>query len=190
VIARSVAGTLRAVTGQGGRRPVRRIGAAVAVAALGLVASGCYANGQLPPEVLTTVTPECQVVNDVADRLKSMIGAANSQGVNIWPETSAFLPPSEPQPPRTESCYRTYEMQAWWRFYYCSRGICGYAAVPGTSRHGWGRAVDFQDEHGELQFTSPGFWWLARYAPDYGFYHPEWARSGSSSPEPWHWESI
>jgi len=173
-----------------GRRLAKRGRTALAVLALGVVGTGCFSlNGRLPPESLTTVTHECSIVNDVADRLVRMIATAHAEGVYIWPETSAFLPPSEPQPPRIESCYRTYEMQEWWRYYYCSKGLCGYAAVPGTSRHGWGRAVDFQDIYHELRFSSPGYWWLAANAHRFGFYQPEWATSGGSSPEAWHWEA-
>jgi D-alanyl-D-alanine carboxypeptidase len=169
------------------RRWARTVGA---VAILAVAGTGCVSlNGRLPPESLTTITPECRIVNDVADRLGRMIATAHSQGIFIWPETSAFLPPGSPVPPRIESCYRTYEMQEWWRGYYCSQGLCGYAAVPGTSRHGWGRAVDFQDVHHELTFSSPGYWWLAANAHHFGFYQPEWATYGGSAPEAWHWEA-
>jgi hypothetical protein len=41
-----------------------------------------------------------------------------------------------------DSAYRTYDRQVYWRSYWCSRGVCGNAAVPGTSNHGWGIAVD------------------------------------------------
>jgi LAS superfamily LD-carboxypeptidase LdcB len=77
----------------------------------------------------------------------------------------------------------------WWRNYYCSVGRCGLAAVPGTSRHGLGRAVDFQDQQGELTFTSPGYVWLVWHAPRYGFHHPAWAAPDQPDPEPWHWEA-
>ena len=41
-------------------------------------------------------------------------------------------------------CYRTYAQQVAERNYWCSLGLCQFAAVPGTSVHGWGKAVDFQ----------------------------------------------
>lgn len=40
------------------------------------------------------------------------------------------------------SCYRTYQQQVDLRNYWCGQGACGNAAVPGTSNHGWGLAVD------------------------------------------------
>jgi len=113
--------------------------------------------------------------------------AARGDGVVVQPETSAYVAPL-PSPPRIESCYRTYEMQVWWRNLYCFLGNCEYAAVPGTSVHGWGRAVDFEDAAGELTFWSAGYQWLQANAWRWGFGHPAWAEPGGSSPEPWHWE--
>lgn len=40
------------------------------------------------------------------------------------------------------SSYRTYPQQLFLRDWWCSRGQCPNAAIPGTSNHGWGRAVD------------------------------------------------
>jgi LAS superfamily LD-carboxypeptidase LdcB len=79
-------------------------------------------------------------------------------------------------------------MQVWWRQFYCFFSSCDYAAVPGTSVHGWGRAVDFEDSGGELTFSSAGYRWLQAHAAEFGFFHPAWAEQGGSSPEPWHWE--
>jgi hypothetical protein len=164
-------------------KPVR---VALAAAALSLVASGCVLpngvvlNGRLPDHMLRTVTPECRIAADLADPLVAMIGAARAEGIFLWPETSAFLPPGEPTPPRIESCYRTFEMQQWWRMYWCSKGNCGIAAVPGESRHGWGRAVDFQDRNGEVRRGSAAHNWLLAHAAEYGFYE----RPGES----WHWD--
>ena len=60
------------------------------------------------------------------------------------------------------------------------------AAVPGTSNHGWGVAVDFAC--GADRFGSPGYQWLKAHGPTYGWTHPDWAEPGGSRPEPWHWE--
>ena len=81
-------------------------------------------------------------------------------------------------------------MQEWWRGYWCLLDQCGNAAVPGTSVHGWGRAVDFEEAGVELTFSSPGFWWLYFCAGQFGFVHPAWADPSGSSPEAWHWESV
>ena len=60
------------------------------------------------------------------------------------------------------------------------------AAVPGTSNHGWGVAVDFAC--GAERFGSAGYQWLKANGPTYGWTHPSWAEPGGSRPEPWHWE--
>jgi D-alanyl-D-alanine carboxypeptidase len=144
-------------------------------------------NGRLPDSALTTVTTSCRVVNDVAGPLRDLMSAASTGGAPVFPEESSFTEPL-PGPPRIESCYRSYEMQQWWRNFYCFFVSCDYAAVPGTSVHGWGRAVDFQDSAGELTFGSAGYHWLEANAARFGFVHPSWAEPGGSSPEPWHWE--
>lgn len=59
-------------------------------------------------------------------------------------------------------------------------------AVPGTSNHGWGLAIDLcggVNVAGTEQSA-----WMARYAGQFGWVHPDWARPGGSNPEPWHWE--
>jgi hypothetical protein len=160
--------------------------------ALGLSAclppgSGPPENGRLPDSALTTVTPECRVANDVADPLRRLLYTAWQDGSAVLPERSSYTAPL-PGPPRIESCYRSFEMQQWWRDFYCFFGNCGMAAVPGTSIHGWGRAVDFEDAGGELTFDSPGHLWLKANAARFGFVHPAWAEPGQPSAEAWHWE--
>lgn len=60
------------------------------------------------------------------------------------------------------------------------------AAVPGTSQHGWGLAVDLGGT--VPSGTSPEYIWLRTNAPDYGWDNPAWARPSGSKPEPWHFE--
>ena len=61
-----------------------------------------------------------------------------------------------------------------------------FAATPGTSRHGLGRAVDLCG--GVQDFGAPAHQWMRQNAPLYGWFHPSWAAAGGSLPEPWHWE--
>lgn len=163
--------------------------------ALASVAAGCIPpsepaqNGRLPDSALTTITPSCRIANDLAGPLRDLMWDGLWAGVAVQPETETAQVDLIVQPPELTSCYRSYDMQVWWRNYYCFFGACGYAAVPGTSIHGWGHAVDFQDLTGRhLTFTSPGYQWLKANAARYGFFHPDWAEPGGSSPEPWHWE--
>ncbi len=161
---------------------MRRLRLALAAAAVAALAAGCLPgpNGRFPPSALTPVTPECVVVNDVAGRLGAMLAEARAAGTGLAPERSSYLPPGVAQPPRIESCYRSYDMQVWWRNYYCSIGRCGLAAVPGTSKHGLGRAVDFEDAGGELTWSSLGYQWL--YANRRGSGSTSRRRSSSSVP--------
>jgi hypothetical protein len=60
------------------------------------------------------------------------------------------------------------------------------AAVPGTSQHGWGLAVDLCG--GVQTYGSAAFQWMKANAPRFGFHHPSWAEPSGNRPEPWHWE--
>src|SRR5262249_59586749 len=100
------------------------------------------ATGQLPASMLTTVTPSCRILNDVAPRLQSLLAAAHADGIALEPETQPYT--TGATPPRLTSCYRDLEIQQWWRDYYCGLSSGGMAAVPGTSGHGGGRAGDVQ----------------------------------------------
>ena len=81
------------------------------------------------------------------------------------------------------SSYRTYQRQV--ELY--ATMPAGYAAVPGTSNHGWALAVDLC---GGIQVDfSPQHQWLLDHAASYGWFHPAWALPGGAGPhEPWHWE--
>ncbi len=103
-----------------------------------------------------------------------MIALARSQGVQLTPA----------------SCYRTYAEQVALRNWWCYFGLCQFAAVPGTSTHGWGKAVDFRDQNGEVTFSSIGYQWLSNAARLYCFIHPAWAGPTGVAPEPWHWEWV
>jgi murein DD-endopeptidase MepM/ murein hydrolase activator NlpD len=60
------------------------------------------------------------------------------------------------------------------------------AALPGTSNHGWGVAVDLCG--GIDRFGTAQYKWMAAHAAQYGWVHPNWARQGGNREEPWHWE--
>lgn len=62
----------------------------------------------------------------------------------------------------------------------------GLAAVPGTSNHGWGLALDLCG--GVQSFATREFAWLAANAASFGWVHPPWAAPGRGREEPWHWE--
>lgn len=57
------------------------------------------------------------------------------------------------------------------------------AAVPGTSNHGWGTAIDIQRLGG---FSGAAFKWVATHGPFYGWNNTEGRRLG----EAWHWVYV
>jgi murein DD-endopeptidase MepM/ murein hydrolase activator NlpD len=60
------------------------------------------------------------------------------------------------------------------------------AALPGTSNHGWGVAVDLCG--GIERYNTTQYQWMKNHAPAYGWLHPAWADQGGNREEPWHWE--
>ncbi|TDU84277.1 murein DD-endopeptidase MepM/ murein hydrolase activator NlpD [Kribbella voronezhensis] len=60
------------------------------------------------------------------------------------------------------------------------------AALPGTSNHGWGVAVDLCG--GIDHFGTAQYQWMLSHAPAFGWVHPSWANQGGGREEPWHWE--
>jgi cell wall-associated NlpC family hydrolase len=79
--------------------------------------------------------------------------------------------------------YRTFDSQV--RLYGIKPAL---AAVPGTSNHGWGLALDLCG--GAQSFATPEYSWLARFAPSFGWSNPPWAQPGRGREEPWHWEYV
>lgn len=59
------------------------------------------------------------------------------------------------------------------------------AAVPGTSNHGWGLAIDLAEKvNGKTVSISPrSVKWLIKHAATYGF-------SAELQSEPWHWRFV
>ena len=61
-----------------------------------------------------------------------------------------------------------------------------YAATPGTSKHGWGLAFDW-DAGG---FESERYKWMKANGPKYGWINPDWACDGKRIDEAWHFEFV
>ena len=123
-----------------------------------------YANGFLPPEVL------CPLTAASGHRLRADAARAFDRMAKAY---DLCL---------TDS-YRSYGSQV---DVYARKP--GLAAVPGTSNHGLGVAVDLCG--GVETFGTPAYRWMAANAPRYGWVHPSWAEQGGSRPEPWHWEFV
>jgi hypothetical protein len=127
-------------------------------------------NGRLQSSDVITIQRSCVGYRPAATSLGLLLDAARHEGVDL----------------DTTECYRPLNNQVRERQKF---GPC--AAPPGTSMHGWGKAVDFRDSRGGLTFSSPAFRWLQANAGAYGWNHPGWARPGGGGcDEPWHWEWV
>lgn len=65
------------------------------------------------------------------------------------------------------------------------------AAKPGTSEHGWARALDLAS--GVPNTASPAHRWMDAHASEYGWVNPAWAQDDNprnGAFEPWHWEYV
>jgi hypothetical protein len=127
-----------------------------------------FANGQIPVDVL------CPLWGTSGQVLRADAAAAFNALSRKYAETFRA-------PICVTDSYRDYASQVAVR-----AAKPTLAAVPGTSNHGWGVAVDLCD--GVQVFGSPQHEWLRQHAMAYGWFHPAWAQAGGSKPEPWHWE--
>ncbi|MBU4213574.1 MAG: M15 family metallopeptidase [Actinobacteria bacterium] len=79
--------------------------------------------------------------------------------------------------------YRDYDTQV------AMRAALGtVAAVPGTSTHGTGLAIDLPELPCSYGWDTPARAWLLQHGAEYGWVSPGWARASGSNPEYWHYE--
>ncbi|NNM44972.1 D-alanyl-D-alanine carboxypeptidase family protein [Knoellia koreensis] len=127
-----------------------------------------YPNGQIPAAGL------CPLVGSPGDSLRPAAAAAfNAMSLAYRKDTGQTLCITD--------SYRSYAEQITVK---AAKGK--WAATPGYSEHGFGRAVDLCG--GVENFGAPAHLWMKQNAPLYGWFHPAWAEPNGSLPEPWHWE--
>jgi murein DD-endopeptidase MepM/ murein hydrolase activator NlpD len=127
-----------------------------------------YPNGEMPDTALCPATPDgAQLLRCDAAVAYRLLGAAYADAFGL------------------ELCitdsYRSKSGQD-----QVFREKPGLAALPGTSVHGLGLAVDLCG--GVERFDSAENTWLLEHGPAFGWVHPDWAAAGGSRPEPWHFE--
>lgn len=156
-------------------------------------------NGYLPAKVLETVKPDCTLHIRAARAWAAMRAAAKKDGVLLGhvgdyrpydQQRALFLARFDDRPTgRTPAVTRSWAGKTWW----LKPGMA-VAAVPGTSNHGWGLAVDAAliidgktvtisaDPDGPGPMKS-GVAWLLKNADRFG-----WCWEIASGPlvEPWH----
>lgn len=167
-----------------------------------LTAAG-YKNGRLPDSVLTEVesgtSADCLVEEDAATAWELLVLAAEADGVTGFAAGWCYRSLEQQQ--------RTYDRNCPWvqdpappveegeepippppPYRQCKLPT----AEPGTSNHGWGRAIDVVDTTTRkahiLSCGDPQYAWLQENGPRFGWVTPPWARCGSGSQEPWHYE--
>jgi hypothetical protein len=125
---------------------------------------GGYADGFIPSSQLCTITGGGRLRPDAAAAFDKMSQAYKQVfGTNICVTDS----------------YRSYPEQV-----KVFRQRPSLAAVPGTSNHGWGLALDLGC--GIQSSRSAQYRWMVANAGRFGWVHPAWAVHDPF--EPWHWE--
>ena len=136
----------------------------------GSAAWGGYENGRIPASALCPVPTapslllECHAAA-AFDQLNTAFRAVFGQDIGI-----------------TDG-YRSYEEQV-----ACRAEKGSLCADPGTSNHGWAKAVDIGACCGVNTGSGAAFDWLTANAARFGWVHPAWAQPDGAKPEPWHWE--
>ena len=131
---------------------------------------GGYQNGRIPASALCPVPSapslllECHAAA-AFDQLNTAFRAVFGQDIGI-----------------TDG-YRSYDEQV-----ACRAEKGNLCADPGTSNHGWAKAVDIGACCDVNTGSGPAFDWLTANAGRFGWVHPAWAQANGSKPEPWHWE--
>jgi hypothetical protein len=87
-------------------------------------------NGRLPDSILAPIPGGARMRKDAAAQLNTENFRLRAQGRGTVYANGSL------------SGYRTYAGQVLMRQQWCARGKCGNAAIPGTSNHGWGIAID------------------------------------------------
>lgn len=139
--------------------------------------------------VNTTKYEDFDVDIRMVNQLKAMIEAARNDGLDLW----------------LSSAYRSNEVQKYLfeqeASYYTDMGYSEVqakelakksVAVPGTSEHEMGLAVDFNDVNEDFKYT-PEYAWLSDHAAEYGFiqrYAEEKQAITNIIFEPWHYRYV
>jgi hypothetical protein len=132
---------------------------------------GGYTNGALPDTVLAPIDDQGHKLERAAAAKFLAMQAAMLHDLGRTINVA----------PGADSAFRTLaQQQADYDLYVNHNG--NVAAYPGTSNHGWGRAVDITG----YEVRADVWQWLLSNAGTYGF---SW-QTGQASGERWHWESL
>jgi hypothetical protein len=144
-------------------------------------------NGQLPSEALGYIEGH-RIRKDLVPQTQAMHNAALRDGVNLTitqgyrsyaEQVAIFNARYDPKATGTGP----YNDVRWWNGVRYVRMRGAAAAVPGSSNHGLGQAIDY-----DLGY--PGsLAWLTKNGPRFGWIRPSWTFKPGMI-EPWHWEGA
>ena len=124
---------------------------------------GGFQNGRIPAERLTEI--------------ESGVHRLETASASAWNRMKADAADDGVTLDLTDS-YRSFDAQVSVRR---RKGGQVATADPGTSVHGWGKAIDVASE--------PARQWIQKNGSKYGWIWPQWARQkGTKKYEPWHFE--
>ncbi len=170
------------------------------------LANSGYRNGYLPDDVLVEVdggaNERCLVEEDAATTWRLLVLAAERDGVTGFDAGWCYRSFHQQELTYDRNCpWETPKIPKKKKKAMIAAGIplpkpqrvCRVpTAWPGTSNHGWGRAIDIVDTTTSkahvLSCSDPQYLWLKENSPRFGWVIPPWARCGSSAQEPWHFE--
>lgn len=157
-------------------------------------------NGSYPldksyePESLTTVSENCQVDSRIAADLQQMLDDGKAQGLSMY-VTSAYRSYSRQESVFNQSMQERMDQGMTPLEAYEETSI--QVAIPGTSEHATGLAVDIistkYDELDERQGDTEEQKWLMEHCQDYGFilrYPSEKSDITGIIYEPWHYRYV
>lgn len=122
-----------------------------------------HRNGRIPDGAMTAIGGGHRLMHEAAAAFEAMRTAASTDGVTIGITDS----------------YRSFEAQVRVRE---QKGAVVATARPGTSVHGWGKALDINVNDGRVRA------WLEANSRAYAWINPPWAKRPGKSFEPWHYE--
>jgi len=125
---------------------------------------------------LTSDGGRIRLLKPIMDNLERMLTAYTKDNPNT--------------PMLINSAFRTYPDQVRVRNEWERKGKPENAAYPGTSNHGFGRAIDFADKGGaKLTPSMPQYKWIKANASTYGFTRIYSSTEGEAW-EAWHWQDL
>ena len=117
-----------------------------------------------------------EVHSSIGGQVKALLTAAHAAGINLG--GSGFRSPSQQIALRIQNCgSSTYAI------YQAGPGSCSPpTAIPGSSMHEQGLAIDFEQDGVSLGRGTSGYAWLSANAASYGLYN--------LPSESWHWSTT